>query len=327
MAIANVSRDETQNPFLYEQLYCSPDKTAGIHGQFTFISVLNSFLSITAILGNALIVVALRKESSLHPPSKHLLRTLTTTDLCVGLFVQPLFVTWMLVVVNKHWNICGYVIVAVSIVSYILCGVSLLTLTAISVDRLLALLLGLRYKQIVTLKRTYVVTITFFVVSTAFSTLRIFLKSNVGFWYVIIVVSLCLVILVFSYTTIFLTLRHHQNQVQDHVQQPNQMNQLNVARYRQAVVCYLPYVILATLIIYAGPSSSVSLAWSYSFTLICLHSSLNPILYCWKIDEVRQAVKETIRQVLCYWWSKLLWNNNIRYLTKKRETLNILVNG
>ena len=301
MAIANVSRDETQNPFLLEQLYCSPDITAGIHGQFTFISVLlNSYLSITAFLGNALILVALCKESSLHPPSKHLLRTLTTTDLCVGIFVEPLFVTWMLVVVNEHWNICRYVIVALSIVSYILCGVSLLTLTAVSVGRLLALLLGLRYKQIVTLKRTYVVTITFFVVSTAFSTLRIFLKSNVGFWYVIIVVSLCLVILVFSYTTIFLTLRHHQNQVQDHVQQPNQMNQLNVARYRQAVVCYLPYVILATLIIYAGPSSSVSLAWSYSFTLICLHSSLNPILYCWKIDEVRQAVKETIRQVLCY---------------------------
>ena len=31
--------------------------------------------------------------------------------------------TWMLVVMNEHWNICRYVIVAVSIVSYILCGV------------------------------------------------------------------------------------------------------------------------------------------------------------------------------------------------------------
>ena len=135
MAIANVSRDETQNPFLYEQLYCSPDKTAGIHGQLTFISVLNSFLSITAILGNALIVVALRKESSLHPPSKHLLRTLTTTDLCVGLIAEPLFVTLLLVIVNEHWNICRYAIIAVDIISPILCAVPLFTLTAIRVDR------------------------------------------------------------------------------------------------------------------------------------------------------------------------------------------------
>ena len=38
-----------------------------------------------------------------------------------------------------------------------LCSVSLSTLTAISVDRLLALLLGLRYKEIVTLRRGYII--------------------------------------------------------------------------------------------------------------------------------------------------------------------------
>ena len=313
MATVKVSRDETQNPFHAEQFFCSPDLiTAGIHDQLTFISVLNSFLSITAILGNALILVALRKESSLHPPSKHLLRTMTTTDLCVGLFVEPLNVTLIMLVMNEHWNICRYAIVAVSFVSHILCGVSLFTLTAISVDRLLALLLGLRYKQVVTLKRVYLITITFWVVSTASPTLRIFFNSITASRMThIVVVSLCLVASVFSYTTIFLTPRHHQNQVQDHVQQPNQANQLNIARYRKAVstalwlqcmlvVCYLPFVIFVALVIHAGPSSSVSLAWSYSSTFIYLNSSLNPILYCWKIDEVRQAVKETNRQLLCY---------------------------
>ena len=275
----------------------------------TFISVFNSFLSITAFLGNALILVAFRKTSTLHPPSKHLLRTLTTTDLCVGLIMEPLYVTLLVTIMNEHWNICHYVIVAASTVSYILCAVSLLTLTAISVDRLLALLLGLRYKQVVTLKRVYLMTITFCVVSTVSSTLRIFFNAIVFLVYDIIVVSLCLAISLFSYTTIFLTLRHHQNQVQDHVQQPNQTNQLNIARYRKAVstalwlqfmlvVCYLPYVILVTLAIYAGPSSSVSLTWSYFSTLVYLNSSLNPILYCWKIEEVRQAVKQTIRQLL-----------------------------
>ena len=275
----------------------------------TFISVFNSFLSITAFLGNALILVAFRKTSTLHPPSKHLLRTLTTTDLCVGLIMEPLYVTLLVTIMNEHWNICHYVIVATSTVSYILCAVSLLTLTAISVDRLLALLLGLRYKQVVTLKRVYLMTITFCVVSTVSSTLRIFFNAIVFLVYDIIVVSLCLAISLFSYTTIFLTLRHHQNQVQDHVQQPNQTNQLNIARYRKAVstalwlqfmlvVCYLPYVILVTLAIYAGPSSSVSLTWSYFSTLVYLNSSLNPILYCWKIEEVRQAVKQTIRQLL-----------------------------
>ena len=283
---------------------------AGTH-QLIFISAFNSFLSIAAFLGNVLILLALCKEISLHPPSKLLLRSLATTDLCVGLIAEPLYVTLLLTVVNQHWSICRYVAVAVSFTSYFLCGVSLLTLAAISVDRLLALLLGLRYKQVVTLKRVYLITITFCVMSTTSSTLKLLLNSIVGSWYDTIVVSLCLVISVFSYTKIFVTLRHHQNQVQDHVQQPDQTNQLNIARYRKAVssalwlqfmlvVCYLPYLILVTVAIHVEPCASVSLAFSYSATLVYLNSSLNPILYCWKIDEVRQAVKDTIRQVLCY---------------------------
>ena len=312
MATANVSTVEKQNTLLVEQFHCSPDLLLAGHGthQLRFTSVLNSFLSVTAFLGNALILVAFRKESSLHPPSKHLLRSLTTTDLCVGLIVEPLYVTLLVTVVNEDWNVCHYVAVAVSIATYFFCSVSLFTLTALSVDRLLALLLGLRYKQVVTLKRVYFITITFCVLSTASSTLRFFLKSIVTLWYDIIIVSSCLVISVFSYTKIFFTLRHHQNQVQDHVQQPNQTNQLNIARYRKAVssalwlqsvlvVCYLPYLILVIWAIHTGPSSSVSLPWSYSSTMVLINSSLNPLFYYWKIDEVRQAVKETIRQVLC----------------------------
>ena len=185
---------------------------------------------------------------------------------------------------NEHWNICRYAAVALCVVSYILCGVSLLTLTAISVNRLLALLLGLRYKQVVTLKRVCLMTITFCVVSTTSSIFKNFFNFVIGSLCDIIAVSSCLVTSVFSYTTIFLTLRHHHNQVLDHIQQPNQTNQLNKARYRKGVstalwlqfillVCYLPYLILVTLAIHAEPSSSVSLAWSYLLTLVFLNSS------------------------------------------------------
>ena len=53
--------------------------------------------------------------------------------------------------------------------------------------------------------------------------------------YGIIYTTVCLKIPVLSYTKIFFTLRHHQNQVQDHVQQTNQTNQLNKPRYKKAV--------------------------------------------------------------------------------------------
>ena len=310
MAIVNVSKDGKQNIFTTaEQLYCSSDIATGMQGQFTFMAVLNAFLSITACFGNALIFVALRKESSLHPPSKLLLSNLAATDLFVGLISEPLAVISSMSVVSENWKICLYAIVVLSIISNALCLVSLLTLTAISVDRLLALLLGLRYRQVVTLKRVYLIVVTFWAVSAIFSIMQFF-----NFFIIVlcslIIFSLCLITSTFSCTKIFLTLRHHQNQVQDQVQQPNQANQLNIARYRKAVstalclkftllACYLPQVISTTLIIYLDPSSSVSLAFGFTTTLVFANSSLNPILYCWKIEEVKQAVKDTIRQVLC----------------------------
>ena len=206
--------------------------------------------------------------------------------------------------------ICRYVIVVLSITGTTLCAVSLLTLTAISVDRLLALLLGLRYRQVVTLKRAYLIVVTFWAVSTVFSTTQ-FLNVFIALCCGIILTLFCLVTSTFSYTKIFLTLRHRQNQVQDHAQQPNQTNQLNIERSWKAVstalclkftllVCYLPQVILSTLLFHAEPSSSVSLAFGLTTTLVFVNSSLNPILYCWKIDEVRQAVRDTIRQVICF---------------------------
>ena len=308
MATANFTGDGQKKTL--EQLWCTANLTAELHSQLTCFSVLNSFLSVCAFLGNALILIALHKESSLHPPSKLLLRNLATTDLCVGL-VDPLFVTYWMSLVNGYWNICRYVFVAGVITSYILCGVSLFTITAISVDRLLALLLGLRYRQVVTLKRAYVIIITIWVISALFLAMG-FWNPFITFWYGIMGIPLCLTISIFSYTKIFFTLRHHNTQIQNHDQQPSQKNQLNIARYKKAVstaiwlqltlvACYLPYGIVEALMANSGlPSSRLYLAWCCAITLVYLNSSLNPILYCWKLEEVRQAVKDTIRQVLCY---------------------------
>ena len=308
MPAANVSDDKRNYSENVLDRYCSLGMATAIHGQLTFIAVLNAFLSITAILGNVLVLVALRKDSSLHPPSKLLLRSLAVTDLCAGLFSEPLHVTLLVTVAKEHWNICRYVALTVPVTGIILGLASLFTLTAISVDRLLALLLGLRYRQVVTLKRTCWIIITFWVLSAGCATMKLF--SNFPIMGSIFI-PLCLVTSTFSHAKIFFTLRRHQNQLQDHIQQPNQTNQLNIARFRKAVstalwlqfmliVCYLPLVISTNLFMKTEPSSSLIVAVSYAFTLVFLNSSLNPILYCWKIDEVRQAMKETIRGILCY---------------------------
>ena len=234
IATTNSTAGGTQTD-TYEVLLCSPSLLVGLQQQSICSSAVNIFLSITAFLGNFLILVALNKETSLHPPSKLLYRCLATTDLLVGLVNQPLYAAYWMSVVYEHWSFCRYARDATVISSYVLCGVSLMTMTAISVDRLLAMLLGLRYKEIVTLRRTHIILAivwVVFLVAGLFS----YLIYRIGLWHRIIIILSGLVISAASYTKIFRALRHHQAQIQDHVQQqPNQPNALDIARYRKAV--------------------------------------------------------------------------------------------
>ena len=294
------------------ELYCSVELT-NVHDELIVLSTLNIFLSITAFLGNTLIFTALRRKNSLYPPSKLLYRTLAITDLCVGVVVQPLCVAYLMSVKNERWDICYNFYMALFVASYILCAVSLFILTAISVDRLLALLLGLRYRQVVTLKRTHIAVIGLWIMCIVGGASKTFWNTLITSWYLHIITVLCLVITISAYTKIFLSLRHNQIHVQNHVAQgqPSQAIPLNIARYRKAVysalwvqvtlfVCYLPFCITQVFITHLKSvkfSPSVYLAKTFSFTLVFLNSSLNPLLYCWKIKEVRQAVKDTVREI------------------------------
>ena len=215
----------------------------------------------------------------------------------------------MMSVVKKRWDICYYTSLTANFAGVTLCSVSLITMTTISVDRLLALLLGLRYRQVVTLKRTRLVAIGGWIVSVVGAS-TLFLNLLIFSLYQYIVIAFCSVTTICTYTKIFMSLHHNQIHGQNHVVQgqSSQVNTLNKARYRKAVysalwvqvtlvICYLPYVIAEALTPQRGMPLSTYLARQFTVTLVYLNSSLNPFLYCWKITEVRQAVKETLQQL------------------------------
>ena len=274
-----------------------------------FFSALNIFLSITACLGNALILVAL-DNVSIYPPTKLFFRCLAVTDLCVALIVQPLYVTFLLFHKTEvSENVVYYISESYNVLSWILCGVSLLTSTAISVDRLLALLLGLRYRHVVTLRRARVVIILAWLSSASFGSIRIS-GSDVIFILASVIVPLAVATSIFCYTRIYLRVRHQQAQINNHVSK-RRANRggipLNIARYKKSVssiswvqlglvACYAPFGIVLAL--YVCDSIENDTAWVATLTLVYFNASLNPIVYCWKIGEVRKAVKDTLRQLL-----------------------------
>ena len=309
MATTNITGPQTKK---FERLICSPVWEVDFKQHSISFSAVNILLSITATLANSLILVALHKESSLHPPFKLLYRCLATSDLLVGLVNHPLYAAYWMSLAHEHWSLCRYARNAGYISSFTLCGVSLFTTAAISVDRLLAMLLGLRYKEIVTLRRTYIILAIVWIgclIAGSFS----HLNYRTIFWYTFTSMSSCLVISITSYTKIFRALSHHQAQIQDHArQQPMQPNALNMARYRKAVysalwvqlvlvVCYVPNMTVEIVISLSLKGlSKIIVIRGMANVLVFFNSTLNPFLYCWKISEARRAVKQTIRQAICY---------------------------
>ena len=290
--------------------------TIRITGVVEFLSALNIFLSITASLGNALILVALHKETSLHPPTKLLFGCLAGTDLCVGVVTQPLYAVWLLSLVKTGMNfevIC-YTEWLNVVSSFILCQVSVFISSAISVDRLQALLSGLRYRHVVTLPRVRAVIFCFWLIGISCGSIYLW-NSSIAYAIAFVLVIFSLATSVFSSAKIYLKLRQHQLQVPAVPQgQPNgRQVPLNVARYKKSVssvlwvqlallICYIPFIVMQGMLMTAYDrmyESRFEIAGDVTLTLVYLNSSLNPILYCWRIRTVRQAAKDTIKQLMC----------------------------
>ena len=314
--MANITAKDEANTVNTEVLHfirSAPD------GLSVFLAALNIVLAIIGTLGNALLLIALRKVTSIYPPTKLFFRSLAITDLFVGLIIQPIY-SITLIPGLSHKNLVYHSIQVTGISGSILCSVSILISTAISVDRLLALLLGLRYKQVVTLRRVRAAITCIWLLSCAMGGWR---YSNWGAeaakFTLFVLMLLSLIISICSYTKIYLYL--HNKQVQLHAkereihQEPSSNGgegRLNMERYKKSVssiawvqlallLCFVPFTVGSMLFTHrklTGVATGIA-HFCVSIPYVLFNPALNPILYCWKIREVKQAMKETIRKVIC----------------------------
>ena len=140
----------------------------------------------------------------------------------------------------------------------------------------------------------------------------IWIPSNVAKIILVSVESVCYLPTAFFYFKIYLAVRHHSNQIhvlQAQLAQNNEGDMTNAARQRKAAVgtfyvylvfliCYLPNTCVWIILRSAGPSAMLLQFGLYANTLVNLNSSLNPLIYSWKMRHVRHAVMEILRNIL-----------------------------
>ena len=263
--------------------------------------VFNAFSAYTAIMLNILTIHAMRKTSSLPKPLKTLLLSLAVSDLGVGLLAQPLYIAAMV-------NHTDFLLTTFNIVTPLFASASFFSVVAISVDRFLAIHLHLRYQELVTHKRVVAVVISIWVLSAFLTSIWFWISFDGILLVDLIAQSVCYIITGIIYCRIYFTVRRHSDQI--HVQQIQvaQNSQMESAAWQRKSVntlyvylvflaCCLPdfYARVARLI--SPQRSALSGLLFYSLTLFFLNSSLNPVIYCWKMNHIRRAIINTLRNI------------------------------
>lgn len=164
--------------------------------------ILNAPLMLISITGNSLVLAAILRTPALHSPSIMFLCSLAVSDLLVGLVVQPLYIAYELTRFNFLYR--PMTIMAVTGV-----GVSLCTITVISVDRFLALHYHMRYPSMVTMYRAKYTIATLWLLNFLVSFFA-FWKISAYYFIIAFTIPIYLLLSTVCYIRIYRIVRRHQ---------------------------------------------------------------------------------------------------------------------
>ena len=259
--------------------------------------ILNAPLMLLSIIGIALVLVTILRTPSLRSPSVIFLCSLAVSDLLVGLVAQPVYIAAEIARTVRYFQ-------AADTVGFAGCGVSLATMTAITVDRFLALHYHLQYPNLMTTSRAIYTIITIWCIITLFS-FSILWSLSVYYFFATFCITICLLVCLVCFIKIYRIVRRHQLQI--HVQQQAVENSTDTNNHhiRQStrsaknifiyflamILCYSP--ILIVVIISGFTSVDLKVKQTFPVTRAFMKSSINIFLYCWCMTELRTAVCKT----------------------------------
>ena len=247
------------------------------------------------------------KKKDLHSPSFILLGCLAASDAVVGLICQPLFAAHKIAELEGNFTAFCTLKILQSLSGWTTAGVSFFILAAVSIDRLLKLTLHLRYSTIVTVPRVFQITLAFWLISIVLNVLLRFWMTRIWFFTLIVFGSVISFVIMVSILKIARIVRRHQRQINNQTLAVTylQANTMNILKSKKSAVTvlyiyglflifYLPFIVLLVMEAFIGFTRRLGIAYDYATTALFINSFFNPLVYCWRISEIRHAVKSMI---------------------------------
>ena len=276
--------------------------------------VLNLGFAVLATVENVLVIHALRSSSTLPGNLKKMFLSLAFSDFAVGLLGQSMLgiITAIMLKMTANGNydldfLCPTLITVCYSVIYFLTCVSFFTIIAIAVDRLLVIFLHLRYHELVTSKRV-IFTFASLWMACGVATFIFTQLPNHQIIFVAVIEICGLLVATTAYIYIYRVIRslttvHPQREHQPHDHEQNRNRERKSASsaflvYIVFLACFLPNFCCIMLLTSNRSKVSFILANHISGFLVLLNSSLNPVIYCWRYQEIRQIVKNSLKKLI-----------------------------
>ena len=266
--------------------------------------VFNAYLSYTATMLNIVAIYAIRKTSSLSKNLKTLLLSQAVSDLGVGLLVQPMVVAE--VISPKQNNEAKRV--ARLIPTNLFIFATLFRVTALCADRFFAIYLHLRYQELVKYKSVAAAVVFIWIFSALISLMSLFISKKIMNVIFVVIVTVSITTTTPMSVKLYLTTLRHINQIRvtqvalnsqvESLQRKRKSAMASLFLYFATIVCCLPHI--CRLFITAAisePGVYVQYFRFYALTLVFLNSTLNPLIYCWKMKQIRNTVIGKLREV------------------------------
>ena len=274
-------------------------------------AALNVPLAVATTFANLVVLLAMRRVTSIRLPSKLLFCSLLLTDLGAGSVVVPQHAAWLFhEAINPDIVVLCPLYQAFAVTSSLFCGASLITLAAISLDRYAALFFYLKYQQIVTTRRVCALLAFIWALAIFFALTSV---TNSELWYASVVPGIVVPIVVTSVACVKIYRRLRAQHIQP--QAPNETQQqagatLNMERNRRTasamimiyvfiLICYLPFLCVVVLRTAIERTPLLACLIGYSNSLVLLNSLLNPFVYCLRLPEIRTEVVKQLRKLFC----------------------------
>jgi len=293
------------------------DRSSVLFAAALSATVITAILSPVAVAGNALIIIVIWKNPSLKTPTYVLFRFLAFTYLCNGLVVQPLFVAGEFICLETPQRISNSPLFHISTVFITYgCG-SYITFLTVSLLTLMAIerWLHMARRTLLSVRRIHLIMVAvslLLIPFASFHCLRNFSDTYrhfaaITFFFIFL---FCTISTTIAYFKVFQIIWSHKRQIRANESAHNFNHQaINLEKYKKSVfsvlyilgvfyIAFLPVLLFLGLSIWLKDSQLV-LVYIVSTSFLFWSSSLSPLVYLWRMGDIRNGVKQLLKQLFC----------------------------